>query len=322
MSPIVSIIVPAYDAAAFIGTALESALAQTMSDLEVLVVDDGSHDATAAIVARRAADEPRLQLLRTGANGGPAKARNLALDAARGIWVAILDADDTWAPDRLERLLEVASREAADVVADDLELVDGESGRRLGTAFGFDPEAGPSRLDATSFIRGNAFGDRRFSLGYLKPLLRRAVLEEAGIRYPEDVRIGEDYQLLLDCLIAGARAVLVPVALYRYRLNPSSISRRIAPHELEALAALNEELLARVGETAPPDLRAALVERGRSLARMHAHASFVEHAKAGALGRVILLLAKRPEVIPLVLKYGRESLLKRTGQLGFHGLRS
>ena len=81
-------------------------------------------------------------------------------------------------------------------------------------------------------------------------------------------------------------------------------------------------VLARVGETAPPDLRAALVERGRSLARMHAHASFVEHAKAGALGRVILLLAKRPEVIPLVLKYGRESLLKRTGQLGFHGLRS
>lgn len=322
MPPIVSIVIPAYDAADFIGAALDSALAQTLPELEVLVVDDGSRDATAAIVTRRAAGEPRLHLLGTSENGGPARARNLALDAARGTWVGILDADDTWAPDRLERLLAVADREAAEVVADDLELVDGETGRQLGTAFGFDGEASPSRLDATTFVRANAFGARGFSLGYLKPLLRRDFLNRNGIRYPERVRIGEDYQLLLDCLVAGAHAVLVPAALYRYRLNPSSVSRRIPPHELEALARLNEEMLARVDGAAAPQLSAELIERGRSLARMHAHARFVEHVKARAPCRVIALLARQPEVVPLILKYGRESLLKRTGRLGFHGLRS
>ena len=167
MPPIVSIVMPAFDAAAFIEAALDSALAQTLPEFEVLVVDDGSRDATAAIVRRRAATEPRLRLLTTGCNGGPARARNLGLDAARGAWVGILDADDTWAPDRLQRLLAVAERAAADVVADDLVLVDGETGGQLGTMFGFDAEARPRRLDPTTFVRGYTFGARRFSLGFL-----------------------------------------------------------------------------------------------------------------------------------------------------------
>lgn len=322
MSPLVSIVIPAYNAAAFIESALDSALAQTVPNLEVIVVDDGSIDRTAAMVTRRTGDEPRLRLLRTGANGGPARARNRALEAAQGTWVGVLDADDTMAPDRLERLLAIAQSAAADVVADDLRLIDGETGQDLGTAFGLAPNAGPRRLDPTAFVRGNAFGGQGFTLGYLKPLFRRELLDRTAIRYRERARIGEDYQLLLDCLLQGARCLLVPAALYRYRLNPSSTSRRIAPAELEVLAELNEEVLARVGSAGPEDLRAALLERRRSLGRMAAHARFVELLKARALGRVIALIARRPDVLPLVLKYGRESLLKRTGHLGFHGLRT
>lgn len=322
MRPLVSVIIPAYNASGFIESAIDCACAQTIEEVELIVVDDASSDQTVSIVERRAASDPRLRLFQMPENGGPARARNFALDAASGEWVAILDADDGWEPDRVERLLKVAWREEVDVVADDLRLIDGESGCELGTAFGFTPDAGPTRLGPTMYVRCNTFGDQGFPLGYLKPMFRRAFLNRRPIRYRECARIGEDYQLLLDCLLDGAGCALVPAALYRYRLNPSSISRRIDPAELEVMARLNQEVIARVGPTAPADLYDALIARHQSLERMIGHAHFVEMVKARAFGGVIALLARQPNVLPLILKYGRESLLKRTGHLGFHGLRT
>jgi glycosyltransferase involved in cell wall biosynthesis len=95
--PLVSIVVPAYNAAAFVGDAIDSALAQSYRPIEILVADDGSCDATAAVV--RAYGEPVRYLHQE--NSGPAGARNLALRHARGEYVAFLDADDVWHPRKL-----------------------------------------------------------------------------------------------------------------------------------------------------------------------------------------------------------------------------
>ncbi|MBW4571918.1 MAG: glycosyltransferase family 2 protein [Tolypothrix carrinoi HA7290-LM1] len=100
--PFVSVIIPAYNAEAFIGRTLESVLAQTYENIEVLVVDDGSRDRTAEIVASFAEKDSRVILLEQQ-NAGVAAARNLAIEKSRGEYIAPLDADDIWYPSKLDK---------------------------------------------------------------------------------------------------------------------------------------------------------------------------------------------------------------------------
>ncbi|GHG32511.1 glycosyltransferase family 2 protein [Paracoccus aerius] len=107
MRPLVSVIIPAYNAADTILATLASVQAQTYAPIEILVVDDGSTDTTRLIVERMAAREPRLRVI-CQQNAGVARARNRGLAEARGDWIATLDADDIWHPEKLERQMAVA----------------------------------------------------------------------------------------------------------------------------------------------------------------------------------------------------------------------
>ena len=98
--PEISVIIPAYNASRTIGPTIESVLAQTFTDFELLVIDDGSTDDTADIVS--AVGDLALNCVRTE-NGGVSVARNRGLDMATGAYVAFLDADDAWRPAKLER---------------------------------------------------------------------------------------------------------------------------------------------------------------------------------------------------------------------------
>jgi glycosyltransferase involved in cell wall biosynthesis len=102
-SPVVSVITPCYRAATVIGATIESALAQTLRDIEVLVVDDCSPDDSVAVVEKYASMDARVRCLRHAVNRGPGGARTTALEAARGRYVAFLDSDDLWLPEKLER---------------------------------------------------------------------------------------------------------------------------------------------------------------------------------------------------------------------------
>ena len=109
-SPLVSVVVPAYNAAWSLDETLASVCAQTYRDIEVLVVDDGSSDATAELATAWSRRDARVRLI-SKANGGVASARNRGMREARGVYVAPIDADDLWEPDHLER--QVAALEAA-----------------------------------------------------------------------------------------------------------------------------------------------------------------------------------------------------------------
>ena len=98
---VVSILTPAYNAESYIGEAISSALAQTFSAFELIVVDDGSTDRTSAVAEEYARRDARVHVIRQ-TNGGTAKARNTAISASRGDYVALLDSDDRWMPDFLE----------------------------------------------------------------------------------------------------------------------------------------------------------------------------------------------------------------------------
>lgn len=113
-SPRVSVVVPAFNAARHLGGAIDSLRAQTLADIEIIVVDDGSGDDTLAIANRYAAIDARVRVLaRATPSGKPSIARNHALAAARGRYIAFLDADDTSVPTRLERAVRALERTGA-----------------------------------------------------------------------------------------------------------------------------------------------------------------------------------------------------------------
>lgn len=221
-APRVSVVIPAFNAAPHLELALRSALEQTERDIEVLVVDDASVDGTHDLALRAAAGDGRVRVLRNPVNAGVAASRNRAFSVARGQWIALLDADDGWLPDRLERLLAAAG--AADVVADDVLVRRADEGRALqdNRLPSFLEWAdlnirSPHRLTAVELVRHD--------LGFLKPMMRRAFLEEHGICYDADLRLAEDFYLYVRLLLAGARWVQLREGYYAYTRRDGSLSR-------------------------------------------------------------------------------------------------
>lgn len=128
--PLVSVIMPAYNAAAFIEEAIHSVILQTVTEWELLVIDDGSKDDTCRIVQDIAKSDSRVKLLVNEKNMGAAGSRNRGLDVFAGRYVALLDSDDYWKPNMLKKMLARAEETGADIIYCSYELVD-EQGEKV-----------------------------------------------------------------------------------------------------------------------------------------------------------------------------------------------
>ena len=238
--PNVCVIVAAYNAQTTIARALRSALAQAEVS-EVIVIDDCSSDGTCA--AARAQDDGsgRLRIIRQTVNAGPAAARNRALEVAEAAYIAILDADDFLLPGRFSRILEVHDW---DMIADNIAFVP------EAMAGDFDPQHLPRfaeelrDLTLAQFIAGNVTqpGRPRGELGFAKPVIRRAFLEQHGLRYDESLRLGEDYALYTCCLAAGARFATLGALGYVAIERAGSLSGLHRTEDLGALLAFDRGL--------------------------------------------------------------------------------
>ena len=230
MKPEVSIIIPTYNSEAYIAQALESVLAQTYTNFEIILVDDASCDSTLEI-ARNFGD-CRLKIISNKQNRGVSYGRNCGLKLAKGNWIALLDSDDWYAPERLEKLLLVARAENADLVADDLNLIRNCESQPWSTLLQENEQQVFSTkiIDEIQFVvsdRPNPINAKRnWSLGYTKPLIKREFLLRHKIEYDENIYVGEDYVLYLECLRQQARFALVPQAYYYYRTRDASLSTR------------------------------------------------------------------------------------------------
>lgn len=111
--PLVSIITPSWNVERLIGETISSVQAQTLGDWELLIADDCSTDATPAVIESYAAKDPRIKLIRQPGNGGPALARQAAIEQAQGRFIAFLDSDDLWLPAKLERQVAFAREHRA-----------------------------------------------------------------------------------------------------------------------------------------------------------------------------------------------------------------
>ncbi|MEM9588314.1 MAG: glycosyltransferase [Planctomycetota bacterium] len=204
---LISIVMPARNRSALIGASLDSVLAQTEQNWELIVVDDGSSDGTSdAVRSYQAKSGGRIRCVRNETNFGAAASRNRGFEETRGDWIALLDSDDRWHTQHLAVLKHAANATTADVVYSQVEMVDDSNGESLGTY-------GPSPEELQDYPAS------MFQRSYVVPsvsMFHRTVLDRVG---PWDHRYlyCEDFDFWLRCVAAGVQFHHVPetTAIYR-----------------------------------------------------------------------------------------------------------
>lgn len=301
-----TVIIPAWNAEATIARSIRSAAEQ--GDVEIMVADDASTDGTVA-VARATG---RAQVLTTPTNGGPSAARNRAIAAAKGTWLAVLDADDALVSGAIDRVVVLAGEIEADVMLMNLQRV-GPRGNPVENRpfLDLDPESPPKPMTMSAFVTGNHGRPGERSLGYLKPLFRRKFLDDHSIRYDETLRNGEDTHLVLECLAAGARVFVSPQPDYIYTVRPGSISYRVDPAHLEALVVADDRFVDRHRARLSAEDHALFVTRRQALVRIRVTEEILQALKHRRPGMAIRRLWAHPAASGRLLYQLGEATMKR-----------
>lgn len=201
---IVSIVMPAYNSSATIGAAIGSVIRQSYPHWRLYVVDDSSVDDTAVIVAAFA--DARIVYLRQPQNGGVAKARNTGIERAQGTYIAFLDSDDLWEPEKLELQLAQLSR-GFDVVCGNYALFSADPDAVLAT------RCYPQQFDYAAMLRGNRVGN--LTGIYNQQRLGKCYQQPSG---------HEDYLMWLELIRRAGKAFCIQQVVARYRLANQSLS--------------------------------------------------------------------------------------------------
>jgi glycosyltransferase involved in cell wall biosynthesis len=210
--PGVTVVMPAYNVEQYIAAAIESVLAQTFCDFELLVVDDGATDGTAAIAESFVRRDSRVRLLQK-TNGGLSSARNAALRRSTAPAIAILDSDDLWDPRFLEAQIELlAKRPDVDIVSGNARNLGGSAHARPARPFP-DPRPDPGLLEILADEEAI----------FIMSVFRRRVYEVVG-EFDETMRSNEDYDYWIRAAIAGFRFARNDRPLGWYRRRDDSLS--------------------------------------------------------------------------------------------------
>lgn len=320
-APTVSLVLPTFNSAATLDRAIDSVLAQTFPDWELIVIDDGSTDGTPEVLAHAARRVgPRMVRVRN-ANRGPGAARNLGIELARGRYVAFLDADDELLPERFNRQVALlAARPELGLVFADYAYID-TAGVRHASVFDdlipFVRTLPCDDLGAHMYVCGPELRDcmtGRYVVATITGMVRRDVLGD-DIRFPVDLRYCEEWLFFLKvCRRAAAGYIDLPLALHHH--TPHSLSRtsvqRNLEHRLRALEAI--EKLSRRGTS-----RRAYRMLREQLAVTHRQLGF-DHYKQGefltAASHFARVLRTRPGARSMVhwLQARARSLSLRPGR--------
>lgn len=204
---LVSVVMPAFNAARTIESSIQSVLSQTLRDLELLVVDDCSTDDTVQVVSKMARDDCRIRLIESQSNSGsPATPRNIGINNARGRYLAFLDSDDSWAPGKLEAQVRFIEENGAAISCTGYEVV-GANGKRIGS---FVP---PKVTGYQKLLSENTLGCSTVMID---------VTKVPDLKFP--VCGHEDYALWLKLTRGGLEAYALQEKLARYQVAPGSVS--------------------------------------------------------------------------------------------------
>ncbi len=234
--PRISVVVPVYNVELYLDTCLESIAGQTFGDLEVVMVDDGSTDSSAAIAQRFVDRDPRFRLL-TQANGGLSKARNTGTDAATGEFLAFVDSDDYLAPNAYELLLGALEETGSDFATGNVQRLTKTGSRQV---FFLADAFAKTRLGTHVSEFPDLVADR---VAWNK-LFRRSFWDAQGRRFPEGV-LNEDIPVILPAHFAAKSVDVISEPVYFWRIRGgeelSITQRRLEPRALlDRLAAIQK----------------------------------------------------------------------------------
>jgi GT2 family glycosyltransferase len=291
----VSVLMTVYNTEAYIREAIESILAQSLGNFELIVVDDASTDSSWAIVAEAAARDPRIVAVRRDERGGASSGLNDALARAGGRYITRQDADDAARPERLARQVEFLERNPGFVGVGTAAVMVDAKGRAFGQFVGpqHDAEIQEALLDRMCFCGPTV-------------MARRSALEAMRFRFDESLSSSEDYDFCLRIAEAGRLANL-PEHLYLYRQHAGSVSHsRRYPQLVRKAAALEQALYRRYGAQ-PPAARLSIVARDYLRAAIVGHATRqtegVPECVAKAISLDAALLGNAALVKAIVGKY-------------------
>ena len=219
---LVSVIIPAYNAELYIGEAIESVLNQTYRDYEIIIVNDASTDRTAGVV--KSFSDKRINLINHVSNSGPGAARNTAIEAARGRWIALLDADDKWHHDRLDRLVKIAVAQGDQFfIADDglICFITSEGLKPWDSRFNLYYNGLPFKNNLLNMCLVEYFN---FGCPAIYPLIPLHHIRCHNLRYDPLCMMGEDFEFYCNLFRTGLRLCLYNEPLYYCRLTPGSLT--------------------------------------------------------------------------------------------------
>ena len=211
----ISVIMPAYNAECYLREAVQSVTGQTFADWELLIVNDGSTDGTALLAEElRREDRERIRLLNTEKNAGVAAARMLGVKEAGGEWIAFLDSDDAWEPEKLQKQADLAARTGAGLIYTGSAFMD-EKGNRLEHILKV-----PERMTYRRLLKQNLVSCS--SVMVKKDWMLRFPMKSFGTKVKG--RMHEDFASWLCMLRAGCKACAVNEPLLIYRVRAGSVS--------------------------------------------------------------------------------------------------
>jgi succinoglycan biosynthesis protein ExoO len=294
MPPQVSVIIPAYNTEEYIAKAIESVLQQTLDNFEIIIVNDASTDTTPAIA--KSYNDPRIKVLTNPENVGAAVTRNRAMKAASGTWIALLDSDDWYAPNRLEKLLAVANFQGADMVADDIYHIDDGEELPWSTSFA---ESGEKidkimQIDPVYFVNTDVPGVGGLTLGITKPIIKREFLLKYKIEYLDNIRLGQDFWFYLQCLAHGGNFFIIPEAYYFYRSRLGALTKKSKIERYEQYCEASEFFLQQDFIQRNHELSKAVSNRLQKLRKIRPYFQVVDTIKKGKLRQIVIDMIQNP----------------------------
>src|SRR5579863_1508330 len=284
MSPEVSVIIPAYSTADHIAAALKSVFAQTFSNFEVILVNDGSPD-TPELEQAIQPYLSRITYLKQE-NGGPSSARNFGIRQARGDWLAFLDSDDAWLPQYLAEQIRFLSSDAALDMAYCDATLEGDPQFKGKTFMQLCPSIGPVTFESILMERTQVLTSAT--------VVRRRNVVDSGL-FDEELRCAEDHDLWLRISHAGGKIAYQRSALLVRNLRPNSqgaATEGLLAGELRSLRKLDREL------DLNPSTRALLLDR---LQKIQAELALIEGKAfllAGEPDKAYLSLSRAHALVP------------------------
>ena len=208
--PKVSIIVPVYKAEKYIGRCIDSIVAQTCSDWELLLIDDGSPDGSGGICDDYAQKDHRIRVFHKE-NGGVSSARNLGLDNVLGEYLTFVDADDWIDADNLAVCLSAIERNRLDVLQFPFQRIDGQ-----GNILEMQHLVPTDVQDLPHYIT-----DRHFNLNVWGAYMKNSIVQENHIRFEEDLKLAEDQIFMMAVMSNAERLQTIGSVYYNYFFNPA-----------------------------------------------------------------------------------------------------